>query len=341
MSEASLPLVSVIVPVFNVEAYLDECISSIRAQSYPNLEILVVEDCSTDGSLQLLQRYLLDRRVQLLRHDRNRGLSAARNTGIEAATGEFVVFVDSDDVIGPTLVEICVNMMQREDFQVLLYQYTTFNDDDPIPSKAEQDQHGLSPRRFVGNEYFKYPHFAWLKFMRADLLRDNALRFPEGLYYEDWLFHWELGFQADNIRYIPQSLYYYRLRRSSITGTGDRKLFHIYSANLLVGQVVGRHDASETIRTILATKIVSGAWYVISKIQLRFLGEAITHTRRHLDKMRALRRSSVEGVRFRLLCALLSLPMPLAFTGILTMRLVSQALSSLWFMLRAVKKPVH
>jgi len=341
MNEVRLPLVSVIVPVFNVETYLDECISSIRAQSYPNLEILLVEDCSTDGSLLLLQRYLSDPRVQLLRHDRNRGLSAARNTGIEAATGEFVVFVDSDDVISPALVDICVNTMQREGLQVLLYQCTAFNDGDPAPSGAEKVRHGLPSRRMERNEYFKYPHFAWLKFLRVNFLRDNVLRFPEGLYYEDWLFHWELGFQAHDIRYIPQSLYYYRFRRSSITGSGDRRLFHIYSANILLGQVVAKHNASEAIRTILATKIVSGAWYVIRKIQLRFLGEAIANTRGHLDRMRPLRRRSVEGARFRLLCVFLSFPMPFAFAGILTMRLVLQAYSSLWFMFRVVKKLAH
>ena len=82
MTPASNPLVSVIVPVYNVERYVDECLASIRAQTYANLEILVVEDCSTDGSLQALTPHLDDPRVRLIRHGKNGGLSAARNTGI-------------------------------------------------------------------------------------------------------------------------------------------------------------------------------------------------------------------------------------------------------------------
>lgn len=81
------PLVSVIVPVYNVEQYLDECLNSIRQQTYRNLEIIVVEDCSTDNSLNTFIKHSEDPRVKLIQHEKNSGLSAARNTGIDAAKG--------------------------------------------------------------------------------------------------------------------------------------------------------------------------------------------------------------------------------------------------------------
>lgn len=87
MNHQNNPLVSVIVPVYNVEQYLDECLYSIRQQTYENLEIIVVEDCSTDKSLEVLSKHLNDQRIKLIRHEKNSGLSAARNTGIDAAKG--------------------------------------------------------------------------------------------------------------------------------------------------------------------------------------------------------------------------------------------------------------
>ena len=88
MNRLDTPLISVIVPVYNVEPYLDACLNSIKQQTYLNLEIIVVEDCSTDGSPQLLAPHLSDPRIQLIQHASNSGLSAARNTGMAGASGE-------------------------------------------------------------------------------------------------------------------------------------------------------------------------------------------------------------------------------------------------------------
>ena len=128
MTQVTQPLVSIIVPVYNVERYVDECLASIRAQTYVNLEILLVEDCSTDGSLKALAPHLEDPRVRLIRHERNGGLSAARNTGIEAATGDYVMFVDSDDLVDVTLVAACVACAQRTGTEVVTYDCKPFMD---------------------------------------------------------------------------------------------------------------------------------------------------------------------------------------------------------------------
>lgn len=316
------PLVSIVVPVFNVEAYLDDCLNSIRSQTYKNIEILLVEDCSLDASLSRVKTHLEDPRVKLLQHKQNRGLSAARNTGIESAAGSYIIFVDSDDVVAPDLVEVCVATMERDGLAVLLFGFTSFMDGDQIPHAPHCSQPASKSRRFNGTAYFEYPHFAWLKAIRADVLRERPLRFPEGQNYEDWPFHWLLGFLVDNIGYIDRSLIFYRLRKNSITGAGDRKLFHILSANLLVAQIFQTHSSDAEIRRVLSEKLNRGAWYVIKKVESRFLGEAVQETKEYLHLTRVVR--SPDGVRlkYRLLKILLDLPTPLAIRGLAAMRLI-------------------
>ena len=327
MTDRSATLVSIIVPIFNVEAYLDECLESIRGQTYQNIEIILVEDCSTDKSLRRAMAHLEDHRVKLIQHEQNRGLSAARNTGIESATGSYIIFVDSDDVVAPDLVQTCISTMERESLSVLLFGFTAFTDGDPIPEPPQHDKRPPRIQRFDGADYFKYPHFAWLKAIRSDLLRDRALRFPEGQNYEDWPFHWQLGFLVDNIRYIDRSLIFYRLRKGSITGTGDRNLLHILSANLLVAQIVETHNPDARIRKLLSEKLNSGAWYVISKVQSRFLSEAVLETREFAKATRAIRDTDGESLKYRVLHTVLALPRPLAIQGAAVMRTVLHSLA--------------
>lgn len=329
MSSLSFPLVSVVVPVFNVETYLDECINSIRDQSYRNLEILLVDDCSTDASLGVLQPHLEDERARLIQHNHNRGLSAARNTGIEAAKGEFICFIDSDDIADKRLVETCVGLMLSDKLQALLFSFTSFKDGDAIPINTELPRTDLTSSPLEDEEYFKYPHFAWLKFLRTDLFNDTSLRFPENQYYEDWPFHWNLGFSANNIRYVKEPLIYYRLRQDSITGTDGQRLFHILSANLLVAQVVESNDASKATKTVLAEKMLSGAWFVIRNINSRFLGETVAQTSQYLKQIRPSHFSVPARIKYRVICILLGLPIPISIFGIKALRISIDVLSKL------------
>ena len=105
MSTAINPLISVIVPVYNVELYIYACLNSIKQQTYKNLEIIVIEDCSTDSSKLALKPHLKDERIKIIQHTTNSGLSVARNTGIEAAAGDYIMFVDSDYVLNSNLIQ--------------------------------------------------------------------------------------------------------------------------------------------------------------------------------------------------------------------------------------------
>lgn len=284
MTQTAQPLVSVIVPVYNVERYIDECLHSIRAQTYPHLEILLVEDCSSDGSLQALQPHLADPRVRLIRHERNGGLSAARNTGIEAASGEYVMFVDSDDLVDLTLVASCMSCAQRTGVGVVTYACTPFIDGEAVPADLKKvESPACTP---IGHGYFHLPHFAWLKFIRRDLLRDPALRFPVGLYYEDWPFHWRLGLIAPDRRQLDARLYHYRQRSSSITGSTGRKLLDLFAVHARVIDMLDGVDAADA-RRILAGKIRGSHWSVLTRIDAALLDEALARAREADRMMRA------------------------------------------------------
>ena len=121
-----MELISVIVPVYNVESYVAECIESIQNQTYMNLEIILVDDGSKDMSGDICDQYAAyDERIKVI-HQENGGLSAARNTGIEAANGDYISFVDSDDYIGLTLFEDMLQLLKEYDLDII--EFTAFRD---------------------------------------------------------------------------------------------------------------------------------------------------------------------------------------------------------------------
>lgn len=319
MSTVENPLISIIVPVFNVERYIDACLVSIRQQTYQNLEIIVVEDCSTDNSLKALEPHLADKRIRLIQHAQNGGLSAARNTGIEAATGEYLMFVDSDDVVELSLVEVCFRATQMLNADVITYDCIPFGDDEPIkPAVVDVEQLAKSGER-SGCEYFELPHFTWLKFVRAELFKDSGLRFPVGLCYEDWPIHWWLGFTASSIYRIEAGLYHYRQRGTSITGSTGSKLLDLYRVQAIVIAMVG--EAADTgIRTALGNKLHDSYWSILTRIDERLLVKAFGEAKLGVQEIR--NKALVPAYNFRrcLITILLRLPVSVGLPALRTLR---------------------
>lgn len=322
------PLVSVIVPVYNVEQYIDDCLNSIRQQSYSYLEIIIVEDCSTDNSDAAIKPHLEDNRVKVIHHEVNSGLSAARNTGIDAATGEFIMFVDSDDLIDSNLVQLCVQSAIESKAEVVLFHEKPFNDgtdinclDKPYSNKAHF--------KFVKPEdYFKYQHFAWLKFIKADLIHNNSLKFPVGYYYEDWPFHWELGFIAPSVVEIDNGIYHYRQRKNSITGSADKKLLHIFLSQQLILQTANKYQASLEAKYTLSNKIYRGMTYVLKTIDDQYLEEAVITAKKHMILMSETLVTTPPSLESRLFILSLKLPTSAAMATIRTMRSLKNKIRS-------------
>ena len=278
MNISKKPLVSVIVPVYNVEGYLDECLNSIRHQTYTNLEVLLIEDCSTDSSMTVLQAHLSDTRLKLIQHHKNSGVSAARNTGIEAATGDYLMFVDSDDIIDTRLVATCVNCAETTDADLITYGFTRFSDGiDPIEQLDFPNDPALIESK-VGDEYFSFENFAWLKFIRSKVLKASDIRFLENLYYEDWPFHWHVGLSIKNRYQLPVNFYFYRQRGTSITGSKGRELLDIFTVQRHIINLLQQYK-NKKLKSVLMSKSRNFNFYVLTFIDSEFLKSALSQVK--------------------------------------------------------------
>ena len=327
MTISMQPLVSVIVPVYNVQAYLDACLDSVRGQTYGNLEIILVEDCSTDDSLRVLKKHLADERVRLLQHEQNGGLSAARNTGIEAARGDYLLFVDSDDLVEPDLVEACVTCALDHDADVVLFDFMPFPDGGAVQSRRPVAD--VAPTRVPARDasYFTLPQFAWLKLIRTSLVQERDLRFPVGYYYEDGPFHWELGLCAERVFHLGAPYYHYRQRATSITGSRGRKLFDQLAIQRLIADILDRNGEVAGARERLVSSVYRSVWFIANWIDDELLGEALELIRDHLKATRRLRAGHSPDAKTRLLLLLIGLPRPLALASTRALRRTMNAIS--------------
>lgn len=210
-------LISVIVPIYKVEKYLDECISSIVNQTYRNMQIILVDDGSPDRCGEICDEWAKrDSRIMVI-HKSNGGLSDARNAGIDVAIGEFIVFIDSDDWVESTMLEVMHNLLQKEQADFVACGIV-----DCYPDK--KIVHSM-PYTVGGSELFLeriykdtvFPISAWNKLYRRECWKE--LRFPKGKLCEDAFTTYLLVDKARKIVQIPNALYNYRIRESSIMTT--------------------------------------------------------------------------------------------------------------------------
>lgn len=207
-------LISVIIPVYKVEEYLDECVASVVSQTYKNLEIILVDDGSPDNCPQMCDEWAKkDHRIQVI-HKENGGLSDARNAGIDVCTGAYIAFVDSDDFIAPDMLEKLYTALTKEDADIAACGILTCEGEKQTPWGCE-DLVG-TPEQIYALLYddTRYPVSALNKLYRRSCW--ETLRFPVGKTCEDAFTTYHLIHNARRIVMIPQALYCYRIRPGSI-----------------------------------------------------------------------------------------------------------------------------
>ena len=215
--------VSVIVPVFNVKEYLREALDSLLAQTYRNLEIVVVDDGSTDGSGKICDEYARkDERFHVI-HQENRGLSGARNTALEIITGQYVMFLDSDDAWHPDMARIMVETQQREQADMVMCRFALCPTeermnlglpDQNLQPLAEQGWYNrVDALHALADGRLNYA--VWNKIYRRELW--ECIRFPEGRVYEDILTDFQLLNCINNLYILDDVLYLQRIHSKSIT----------------------------------------------------------------------------------------------------------------------------
>lgn len=209
------PLISVIVPVYNVEKYLDECIQSIICQTYKNLEIILINDGSTDSSGEICdKRAEKDNRIKVI-HKKNTGVSDCKNIGLSIAKGCYIHFCDSDDKLNNNIYETMINVAIENNVELVMCGFETFpNGNIALPNV--QSNKSISPMEFIHSSNTLHSDndicFTWRFLIKKDILKKNNLMFDKRIKIgEDFLFNLETIMHTKNLYVIPEALYKYRI----------------------------------------------------------------------------------------------------------------------------------
>lgn len=216
-------LVSIIVPIYNVERYLYECLKSIKNQTYTNIEILLINDGSTDNCANICDKFSeQDSRIKVF-HKVNQGVSETRNFGMTKANGEYIVFIDADDIIDETLVETLIEGISECDIAICGYKelYKNANINHNIgDTKKITNVEGID--KIFDRSY--YGGYLWNKIFKTSIIRENDINFRKNIgMLEDMLFVVEYMTKIKTVKLINQNLYYYRMRQSSAVWKNDSK----------------------------------------------------------------------------------------------------------------------
>lgn len=226
------PLISVIIPVYNVEEYLHECVDSVLCQTYGNFEIILVDDGSTDSSGIVCDEYIQkDERISVI-HQKNGGLSAARNTGFAEATGDYVYFLDSDDYIAENALETLLGIAEKGNSDIVFFDAVSFADTDDFTVKQNyirKNKYETNNGIAVFNQMTKNKEFhsaVPLLFINKNFLQNSNISFVPDILYEDMVFTYQLFCKAENVSQCSEAFYYRRYRKNSImTSSKSRKHF--------------------------------------------------------------------------------------------------------------------
>lgn len=274
------PLVSIIVPVYNVKDYVLKCLESLARQSYEQIEIIVVNDGSTDGSGEICDEFSCDEEKVKVFHKKNGGLSSARNYGIKKAKGEYICLVDSDDWVKKDFVAMMVEVAEEEDADVMVCGYNGL-----VPEQKVLSGEKATVKLLTEQENMEI--IAWNKMYRRLLFDDVS--YPEGENYEDTLTTYKLLSKAEKVVYVPESLYVYRERVGSIMKEGKKE------EKLMAREKAAREaidffkDSSELEEAswiaMLTAKLAWVDFAISGKVEKKYLNEGMDWVRKNKEKL--------------------------------------------------------
>ena len=265
-----MPKISIIIPVYNVAEYLPKCLDSILAQTLSDIEVICINDGSTDNSSDILQNYSSkDKRIKIINQN-NKGISAARNAGLKIVQSEYVMFVDSDDYIAPDMAEKLYRTMEADNPDVVICSAECVN---LLPKDASPDviewQSWLQPWL---DEYVKpngiydvpktikdeFISVVWNKLYKASIIKNYKIEFPLGLIEEDEYWLWAYMIHCKKYSFINERLYFYVQRSGSImtTRNGNDKVLDILEIERRIYELIKKYANIKDYQEILAD------WYI-------------------------------------------------------------------------------
>ena len=256
-----MPTISVVIPVYNTELYLERCLGSLSAQTFSDIEIICVNDGSSDGSLALLQRLATsDDRIKILDFKKNQGVSMARNAGIDAASGEYVYFLDSDDWIDTDYLEAMISKARETGLNVVVNANYVKEYDDPSANRVSGsfgfiDKEAGYYSSIILQSYF--PPVIWTCLYKRDYLIDNNIRYPivkggaEDIYFTGLAY-----LLIPEVYVFRGPLHHYYQRENSLFHQNSNGIYYLESFKLLYDELLARDIPTKGVKLFYAGPII-------------------------------------------------------------------------------------
>ncbi|MDR1522926.1 MAG: glycosyltransferase [Endomicrobium sp.] len=214
----NIPKVSVIIPIYNVEKYIRQCLESVISQTLKDIEILCIDDCSTDTSIKIVESFLKkDNRIKILQLNNNKLPGIARNIGIQNSIGTYISFIDPDDYVKPDFLEVAYTKLEELQLNSVWFNIKIFDD---TKKSFTKDNYFLKsdngPLIVTSKNINIFPINCWNKVYRLSTIKENNIIFSENILFEDLEFYYRFFTQSKEIYFINKHLYIYRLRPNSI-----------------------------------------------------------------------------------------------------------------------------
>ena len=269
------PLVSVIVPIYNVEKYFRRCVDSILKQDYPNIEIWLVDDGSPDGCPAICDEYAQrDKRIKVI-HKPNGGLSDARNAAINLAKGEFITFIDSDDYVTQDYVSTLYSLIDRYKAQISIAMWHIFPEGDmPNMPEVTVNEHLMDRNTALSNMFYQkgYDVSACVKMYHRSLF--DSIRYPKGQLFEDLQTTFKLMLKCNRVVFTNKPVYFYMFRKGSIEGApfSEKKM----DSALEVFNLMRSYESQlQPVKDALRRKLVTFSFHLLLKMPMAYMGGGI------------------------------------------------------------------
>ena len=272
--------VSVVIPVYNVEDYLEDCLDSIVNQTLEDIEIICINDGSPDNSLEILNRYAEEDDRMIVISQENGGHAVATNRGMSMAKGEYLYLMDSDDIVKLNTLEDTYNIAKDKNLDFVIFKAINYND--PQDRYYETEVYSMANlKKVVGTNVFNYKDLPenvlfnmsvtpWSKLYNREFVERIGAKFPEGLVFEDNVFFWQVIFNAERIYFHDEFLFTRRWYSTSSTTAGDKRFLDSIKVYNLIWEEFRKHGEFENHKKILYNRKVHIGNMRFNKIKPEF-----------------------------------------------------------------------
>jgi glycosyltransferase involved in cell wall biosynthesis len=277
-------VLSITLATYNVEEFIEESINSIINQTFKDFELICIDDGSSDNTLKILKEFeAKDARIKVIAKQINEGLAVARNESLKLAKGKYITFLDGDDIYDKTLFEKAVSLAEKEQSDIVYWDYLPFYDVKDIPKLQKQtsDLLNLNPKN--KKALLKRPSFTWVKIIRTEKARELKIHFPKGYTRQDIPVHWQLVTQINKVSILPEKLAFYRQQPNATTAKKDTKLFHLVYVMDIVKTYLEESNLFEAYKNEFYTQQLNFFSGMYDNIKSEYKKEALVLIKERLE----------------------------------------------------------